>query len=69
MTEFPRAAMHFELKKGRRFLSNFLTRVYSTPWTGGAVHEWLASLELPYMIDTNRDAVLQHVTRTVATRW
>ncbi len=60
MTEFPRAAMHFELKKGRRFLSSFLTRVYSSPWTGGAVHEWLSSLRLPYIVDTNRDALLQH---------
>ncbi len=60
MTEFPRAAMHFELKKGRRFLSSFLTRVYSSPWSGGAVHEWLSSLDLPYVVDTNRDAVLQH---------
>lgn len=60
MTEFPRAAMHFELKKGRRFLSSFLTRIYDSPWSGGAVHQWLSSLDLPYVIDTNRDLVLQH---------
>ena len=30
MTEFPRAAMHFELKKGRRFLSSFLTAVIAS---------------------------------------
>ncbi|WP_165227770.1 SIR2 family protein [Aquisphaera insulae] len=62
MEEFPRAAMHFELKKGRKFLSHFLTMTYGNkPWTGGAVHEWLASLSLPYIIDTNRDTRLQEL--------
>ncbi|MDR3632229.1 MAG: SIR2 family protein [Isosphaeraceae bacterium] len=60
MEEFPRAAMHLELKKGRKFLTNFLFNLYDTTrWTGGAVHEWLAALGLPYVIDTNRDLRLQ----------
>ena len=60
MEEFPRAAMHLELKKGRKFLESFLNGLYrATPWTGGAVHEWLAALDLPYIIDTNRDLRLQ----------
>ena len=62
MEEFPRAAMHLELKKGRKFLTNFLSNLYdATPWTGGAVHEWLAALDLPYVIDTNRDLRLQEL--------
>jgi hypothetical protein len=62
MEEFPRAAMHLELKKGRKFLEDFLNGLYgATPWTGGAVSEWLAALALPYVIDTNRDLRLQEL--------
>jgi hypothetical protein len=60
MTDFPRAAMHMELSKGRPFLNNFLDKTYGkTAYDGGAVHQWLASLPLPYVIDTNRDVRLQ----------
>jgi hypothetical protein len=60
MTEFARAAMSLELSKGRKFLTNFLEKTYGGPaYAGGAVHEWLASLALPYVIDTNRDVRLQ----------
>ncbi len=60
MVEFPRAAMHFELKRGRKTLTNFLNDLYGqTSWTPGGIHSWLASLSLPYIIDTNRDALLQ----------
>ncbi len=60
MSEFSRAAMHLELSKGRQFLTNFLTKTYGgSPCVGGAVHEWLASLPLSYVIDTNRDVRLQ----------
>jgi hypothetical protein len=60
MTDFPRAAMHLELAKGRPFLNNFLEKTYGkTTYDGGAVHHWLASLSLPYVIDTNRDVRLQ----------
>ena len=62
MREFSRAAMHLELKKGRKFLANFLTNLYgATSWNGGAVHAWLAEESLPYVIDTNRDLGLQNL--------
>jgi hypothetical protein len=58
--EFPRAAMHVENKKGRRFIERFLTETYAADnWTNSALHQWLADLDLPYLIDTNRDIQLQ----------
>jgi len=43
MYEFPRAAMNQELKKGRNFLGQFLTKLYGdTEWTRAAIHDWLA---------------------------
>ncbi|MDV7211148.1 SIR2 family protein [Azotobacter beijerinckii] len=61
MYEFSRAAMHLENKKGRSFIERFLTQVYgSDNWTPSPVHQWLADLELPYIIDCNRDTQLQH---------
>jgi len=59
MTDFGRAAMSLELSKGRKFLTNFLQKTYGSSYAGGAVHEWLTSLSLPYVIDTNRDVRLQ----------
>jgi hypothetical protein len=60
MTDFARAAMSLELSKGRKFITNFLEKTYGGPsYAGGAVHEWLASLPVPYIIDTNRDVRLQ----------
>jgi hypothetical protein len=60
MKEFAREAMSLELSKGRKFLMNFLEKTYGgSSYGGGAVHEWLASLSLPYVIDTNRDVRLQ----------
>ena len=62
MEEFPRAAMHLELKKGRQFLMTFLTKTYGeTSWIGGAVHETLTSLSPRYVIDTNRDLRMQEL--------
>nr|WP_240931681.1 SIR2 family protein [Azotobacter chroococcum] len=61
MYEFSRAAMHLENKKGRSFIERFLTQVYGGDnWTPSAVHQWLADLDLPYIIDCNRDTQLQH---------
>lgn len=61
MYEFSRAAMNLELKRGRRFISQFLTQLYgNTQWTRAPLHSWLASLHLPYLIDINRDTQLQH---------
>ena len=60
MYEFPRAAMDMELKKGRSFVNRFLADLYGhKQWTRAAVHEWLARLKLPYVIDINRDTQLQ----------
>jgi hypothetical protein len=61
MYEFPRAAMNLELKRGRRFINQFLTHLYQQrQWTSTPLHTWLASLRLPYIIDTNRDLLLQN---------
>lgn len=60
MYEFPRAAMNQELKKGRNFLGQFLTKLYGeTEWTRAAVHDWLAEWNPSYVIDINRDTQLQ----------
>jgi len=60
MYEFPRAAMNVELKKGRSSVTKFLDRTYrDTTWTASALHTWLAEKNLPYVVDTNRDILLQ----------
>ena len=60
MYEFPRAAMDLELKKGRSYVSRFLTELYTgRPWTRAAVHELLAEIKPHYVIDINRDTQLQ----------
>lgn len=60
MYEFPRAAMHVELKRGRKALTRFLDATYrDTAWSASPLHDWLGSLRLPYVIDTNRDTLLQ----------
>ena len=60
MYEFPRAAMNQELKKGRNFLGQFLTKLYGdTEWTRAAIHDWLAKWKPAYIIDINRDMQLQ----------
>ncbi len=60
MYEFPRAAMHMELKRGRSFLSKFFKGLYAeTQWTRAAVHDWLARIKPHYVVDINRDTQLQ----------
>ena len=60
MYEFPRAAMNVELKRGRSAVSKFLDRTYrDTTWSASPLHAWLAGLKLPYVIDCNRDTLLQ----------
>lgn len=60
MYEFPRAAMNQELKRGRNFLGQFLTKLYGeTQWTRAALHDWLAEWRPAYVIDINRDTQLQ----------
>lgn len=59
MYEFPRAAMHLENKKGRKFIERYLTTTYAErQWQASEFHAWLASLHLPYVIDINRDQIL-----------
>lgn len=60
MYEFPRAAMNVELKRGRTAVSRFLDATYaSAQWTRAALHDWIAELGPPYVIDINRDTQLQ----------
>lgn len=60
MWEFPRAAMDVELKRGRKAVTRFLDTTYGdTLWTRAAVHDWLATVRPPYVIDINRDTQLQ----------
>ena len=64
MHEFSRAAMHMENKKGRRFLEMYLTQVYAkNNWSRSPIHQYLADLKLPYIIDFNRDTQLQELYR------
>ena len=59
MYEFPRAAMNIELKRGRSAVTRFLDATYgSKKWTRAAVHDWLAAISPPYVIDINRDTQL-----------
>ncbi|MDO9423841.1 MAG: SIR2 family protein [Methylobacter sp.] len=60
MYEFPRAAMNQELKRGRNFLGQFLTKLYGeTEYTRASVHNWLAEWRPAYVVDINRDTQLQ----------
>lgn len=60
MYEFPRAAMNQELKRGRGYVTKFLTKLYGeTEWTRAPFHDWLAEIKPPYVIDINRDTQLQ----------
>lgn len=60
MYEFPRAAMNIELKRGRSAVTKFLDRTYrDTAWSHSALHTWLAEQNLPYVVDSNRDTLLQ----------
>jgi hypothetical protein len=60
MYEFSRAAMNVELKRGRSALTRLLDATYrDTAWSGSALHSWLASKRLPYVVDSNRDTLLQ----------
>lgn len=61
MYEFPRAAMNIELKRGRQAVTRFLDRTYrDTVWSASPLHTWLAERKLPYVIDSNRDLLLQN---------
>lgn len=55
MYEFSRAAMNVELKRGRAAVTRFLDATYGGQWSRAAVHDWLAAIRPPYVIDINRD--------------
>lgn len=60
MYEFPRAAMHVELKRGRSAVVRFLNELYGNrPWSRSVLHQWLSDQRVPYIIDFNRDTQLQ----------
>ncbi len=60
MYEFPRAAMNQELKKGRSYVTRFLTEWYGNKkWSRAPLHDWLASIKPHYVVDINRDTQLQ----------
>ncbi|MBK1701646.1 SIR2 family protein [Thiococcus pfennigii] len=60
MWEFSRAAMNVELKRGRGAVNRFLVRTYGErTWTRAPLHDWLAGIHPPYVIDINRDTQLQ----------
>lgn len=62
MYEFPRAAMHLENKKGRKFIERFLTKVYlETQWTESDFHKQLFAMQPNYIVDCNRDTQLQNL--------
>ncbi|MCB1860128.1 MAG: SIR2 family protein [Gammaproteobacteria bacterium] len=60
MYEFPRAAMYVEQKRGRSALHRFLDATYGcTHWSRSPLHDWIAAIKPPYVIDINRDSQLQ----------
>jgi hypothetical protein len=60
MFEFSRAAMHVEFRRGRKAVEQFLDRLYGDPgWSRAPVHDWLAHIHPPYVVDINRDTQLQ----------
>lgn len=66
MYEFPRAAMNLELKRGRSFISKFLTKLYrDNEWSRAPLHELIAELKPHYAIDINRDTQLQDTYRDI----
>ncbi len=59
MYEFPRAAMNIELKRGRSAITRFLDGLYGARrWSRAPIHDWLAGMRPPYVVDVNRDTQL-----------
>lgn len=62
MYEFPRAAMHVELKRGRSAVNRFLSETYGArKWSRSPLHAALMTLQPTYIIDINRDTQLQEL--------
>jgi hypothetical protein len=52
--------MNVELKRGRGAVTRFLDETYGKrSWTRSALHDWIATVAPPYVIDINRDTQLQ----------
>jgi len=59
MTEFSRAAMNLEFKRGRKYIERFLIELYENhSWSIPTQIEWIAQANPGYIIDLNRDSVL-----------
>jgi len=58
MYEFSRAAQHLEQRRGQEAVGRFLKQLYSQPWTRAPLHDALAPLALPWVVDLNRDTQL-----------
>ncbi len=58
MYEFSRAAQHLEQRRGQAAVARFLTNLYSRPWSRSPLHDALAALQPPWVVDLNRDTQL-----------
>jgi len=58
MYEFSRAAQHVEQRRGPVAVSRFLAQLYRRPWTRSPLHDALAQLAPPWVVDINRDGQL-----------
>ncbi|MBN2752941.1 MAG: SIR2 family protein [Rhodospirillaceae bacterium] len=59
MTDFSRAAMNLEFKRGRKFINRFLTELYEARrWSVSPQMRWIATAQPRYVVDLNRDSVL-----------
>ncbi|WP_426415175.1 SIR2 family protein [Aestuariirhabdus sp. LZHN29] len=58
MVEFSRAAQHIEQRRGQAAVARFLTRLYDRPWTRSQLHDAVAALAPPWVVDLNRDSQL-----------
>ncbi|HEY5718205.1 MAG TPA: SIR2 family protein [Motiliproteus sp.] len=58
MYEFSRAAQHVEQRRGQIAVTRFLAQLYTRPWTRSPLHELLAQLAPPWVVDINRDQQL-----------
>ncbi|WP_207061210.1 hypothetical protein [Motiliproteus sp. SC1-56] len=59
MYEFSRAAQQVEQRRGQAAVTRFLRQLYSRPSTLPPLYPLLTQLALPYVIDLNRDGLLQ----------
>jgi len=59
MSEFSRAAMNIEFKRGRKYVERFLTNLYENRiWSASSQMTWISDADPRYVIDINRDSVI-----------